>query len=195
MNAPRIGLIYGGARCCWDDEAAVLPLLVGCEVVRIGINDVGAVVPELDHWVTVHPEKLGPWGDARRANGYPSDYVRWSFSGLDKGQVDRVLEGWIHGSSGLYAVHVALHGLEVDGAVLLGVPMDATPNAFRNERGWAHFERYRTEWEAVAAEIRPAVRSASGWTRDLLGSPTRDWLVGLDTASGMIVDPAPPPVV
>lgn len=190
----RIGLIYAGARCCWPDETAALPMLAahGVEVHTIAVNDRGAQIRRLNHWTTLHSdaEHMGKWERQRVRNGHPGGYVRW-------GQTlnpwcDRECRNWAKGSSGLYAVDVALNGLSLDGAVLVGMPMDQTPNAFRDETGWAHFERHRYQWTEPDAWpfLQRSVRSMSGWTRSILGAPTAEWLAAI-AGTGEGIGPIP----
>lgn len=86
------------------------------------------------------------------------------------------------GTSGLYAVQIALEELGFDGVILAGVPIDAAGGANDPESLMADAERvarYRPEWLKALPEIGVRVRSLSGWTRELLGAPTSEWLAGL----------------
>lgn len=86
-----------------------------------------------------------------------------------------VREDWKNGSSGLYAVQIALH-FGAPGVVLCGMPIDDSPH-FHRETGLAKgipelIAMHRKPWLDNAEYLRKAgVRSMSGWTRDLLGSP------------------------
>ena len=86
------------------------------------------------------------------------------------------------GTSGLYAVQIALEELGAEGVILAGVPIDAghgarSPHSLMGEP--ARVERYRAEWIKALPAIKHRVRSMSGWTRDLLGAPSPDWLTQL----------------
>lgn len=166
------GLVVGGA----DNWTA--DILAACRLfqpdVVIAINDVGTILPCVDHWATLHSDKFPRWEKARRELGATTDYTRWSCS--EGHYVDRIVRNWFGGSSSLLAVDVALNGLDLDRVVLAGCPMDERPNAFRTERGWAHFNRFRAGWERAEREIAGRVRSMSGWTREKFGAPDADWL-------------------
>jgi len=166
-------LILGGAECVLADltkhcaQYGSLPWLV------IAANKIGMFYPgHLDHWVTMHPEQLAPWKKHRRRRGGNDDYVTWA--GRRPDLVDRVTTH-SGGSTGLFAAKVALVDLGCERVVLCGVPMDDTPHFIRGAVG-DHYEQYRCQWEAYIQELAACVRSWSGWTRELLGAPTEEWL-------------------
>jgi hypothetical protein len=39
------------------------------------------------------------------------------------------------------------------------------------------YETFRRGWEARRQELEDRVRSMSGWTREYLGAPDREWLM------------------
>lgn len=187
----RIALILGGADCVWEDVGAARALVR--DPVFIAVNDAGAHWEgHLDHWVTLHPEKLVgkyhhtynrdslSWERQRAERGYPGGYETWSRR--NPGWVDYIIGHWGAGSSGLYAVTVALHlGLR---AILCGVPMDARPHfagatgAEDEDGNWAEWEQHRSKWRDKRHVIAGRVKSMSGWTRELLGAPTPAWIHG-----------------
>ena len=73
---------------------------------------------------------------------------------------------------------VAFH-LKIEKVVLCGVPMDEQGNVDGREN-WALKEVmiHREGWNKRYDLLKDRVRSMSGWTRELLGEPTRDWLDG-----------------
>lgn len=86
-----------------------------------------------------------------------------------------VREDWKNGTSGLFAVQVAL-SLGAKKIILCGIPIDDGPH-FNTERGLSRgtqdvIPMHRKPWIDAAAELRNSgVRSMSGWTRGLLGGP------------------------
>lgn len=178
---PRIGLVHGGGRGAMRESNRALCLLAdaGAVVRYVCVNDIGAVFPgQLHEWATLHPDKLPAWEAARAERGHPDVGTRWTVS--RSAHVDRLVRTWTGGSSGLLGVDVALNGLGMDGAVLCGVPMDDRPNDYNPQHadGWGQFRRFRSAWLRVPVleVIRPRVRSMSGWTRELLGAPTEEWV-------------------
>jgi hypothetical protein len=87
------------------------------------------------------------------------------------------------GTSGLYAVQVALEELGFDGVILAGCPMDAAAGTLAPEHSLMteaeRVDRYRPEWLKALPEIGSRTRSMSGWTRKLLGAPDAEWLASL----------------
>ena len=163
-------LVLGSAHSVWRDLARVEAVTGPWQGPVIATNDLGIVLPRLDHWATLHPEKMPDWIAARRANGLPDTYRTWSHTA---GSVDHVVKGWSNGSSGLLAVGVAL-ALGADEVILCGLRMDKQRNHFRTEKGWGQALRYRAGWQSKQGLMRGRVHSMSGWTRDLLGAPP--WL-------------------
>ena len=168
-----IAAILGGAVGVWSQlaklrEVADVSLVVAC-------NDAGVTYPgHLDGWATLHPEKFGTWRARRRGNG---DYRAFSIKlAHGCGDTEIVPERW-RGSSGLYAAQIALDEFGADKAVLCGVPLIAKDRHFfdRNNE-WSDAENYRKGFQAALPVIRDRVRSMSGWTRELLGEPSPEWL-------------------
>lgn len=188
----RTALVIGGAACVWEDIAAAKA--IDYQAV-IACNDIGAEWPdELDAWVSLHPRSFttGPnWRQRRADNGHPPAKRYFGHPAAFKGRQAMALDlatfvtptdydfaGEKSGSSGLFCAKVALVDLGFDRVVLAGVPM--TPTAHFNEkRNWTKANAsgrtsahgFRNSWMAVPKEYRDRMRSISGWTRVLLGSP------------------------
>jgi len=125
------------------------------------------------HWATLHAEKLGGWMAQRKAAGLPDGYQTWS--SVKRTVVQNHFNGLTGGSSGLYAVSVALQALKHPRILLCGVPMNLSRNAFSGQ-DWHSYKRYRKGWEREREWLAPRVRSFSGWTREMFGAPTRQWV-------------------
>jgi hypothetical protein len=158
-------LVLGGADCLWRDLASLgrwTPELV------VATNDaIAAYSHRIDHAATLHPEKLVGWRLDRWRNGGNGEYLTWSRRNPEL--VDRILTGWNQGSSGMFAVGVALE-MGAERVVLAGVPMTETPH-FHSPAPWEGVRHHRDAWEKRADEMRGRVVSCSGWTRELLGGP------------------------
>jgi hypothetical protein len=190
-------LVLGGASCVWRDVAVLETLIDGFwPGLVIAVNDVACRWPRsLDHWATVHPEKLtspngwrnprgGPhgWLAQRAALGRPGGFLLWSE--WDKAKFlnvpHRRLRQWASGSSGLFAVSVA-YKLGCTRVILAGVPMDPRPH-FRestlhdHRMGWTSYRAHIKAWRDNQTRLRERTRSLSGTTRAMLGAPTLDWL-------------------
>lgn len=182
----RACLVIGGAARVWNDIEAALDL--GEFHGAVACNDAGATWPgHLDAFVTLHAEKAGLWMERRRRAGLPmpdriighdtvktstiripdclTDFLPYRFPG----QVDS-------GSSGLFALKVALIDLGFDKAVLCGVPMENWGAHFFDPTVWNGAESHQRGWRQAMPVIRDRTRSMSGWTMKQLGSPTPEWL-------------------
>ena len=168
-------LVLGGANSLEKDKAQALELfephlIIACN--HAGRDEVGRV----DHWVTMHPDLMPMWLAARKAAGRPAPGKLWHArhrpSGLDSTQI----ESW-GGSSGLLCVAVAFE-LGVQRIVLAGVPMRKTFDHYDKLGPWNEAREYWPRWEFHRPKMVDRVRSCSGWTQELLGSPTREWLHG-----------------
>lgn len=179
----RVALVLGGAGNLWTDVEAALDLgeyhgVVAC-------NDAGAAWPgELDALVTLHAEKAPLWTERRVRNGYPWPKHILGHEGLGRvpplcmtGSTDYRFPGQATtGSSGLFALKVALIDLAFDKAVLCGVPMDSAPGHFFDLSAWTGAMSHRRGWHEALPIIKNRARSMSGWTREILGAPEEEWL-------------------
>lgn len=177
-------LVIGGADCIWRDVAA-LEAMLGHEWdgLVIAANDVGVHWPRrLDHLVSLHAEKLARWREERVKAGRTDRVETWGRSSYKS--VDHAFRPWPGGSSGMYAVTVALH-LRCTRIVLCGVPMTKDPHFAESKvhpvgKRWTQADAHWRAWRKPEnlGRMRGKVRSMSGRTRMLLGGPTPSWLDG-----------------
>jgi hypothetical protein len=147
----------------------------------IAVNDVGSHWPRrLDHWCTLHPEKMPAWVKDRTANKHPDGYITWARRGV-RG-IHRAIESWAGGSSGLLGVAVAFQ-LGCQRIVLCGVPMNRDPHFAESKvhpkgKPWSSCDAHWKSWTKgeIVNRMKGRVRSMSGKTRDLLGAPDPEWL-------------------
>ncbi len=166
----RNALVIGGAECVEADLAA----LGEWDAVVFACNDFAAKYPgHIDHFCTLHPEKLHKWRKARQDKGLNTDFEAHSHKRRALcGEVTLHTE-W-GGSSGLFCVTVARE-LGFERIVLCGVPMDVRPH-FDRPKDWTDAMHYRRHWEKRAYEFKPFARSMSGWSSEFLGKPDDTWL-------------------
>lgn len=175
----EVALVLGGADSLWQDYAAAAGMVARPHLV-VATNNAGRDWPgRVDHWVTCHPEKLRQWLEDRVRRGHRLGARLWcppSRSGAHvTGLTVSPVPGYRGGSSGLLAVHVARH-VGAERVVLCGVPLTTTGRHYDDARPWQEAQVYRQQWTREADELRQWCRSMSGWTQDLLGSPTVAWL-------------------
>lgn len=80
------------------------------------------------------------------------------------------------GSSGLFAVKVALEDFGFDKVICCGIPMEEGAG-YSNDpnRIWHTAVRHRKGWSQVLPRIKGRVFSTSGWTKKLLGHPGNEF--------------------
>jgi hypothetical protein len=176
-NAPVTALILGGANTLEADKAAALDLFTPDLI--IACNHAARDEPRrVDHFVTMHPDLLPHWLGQRRAAGRPEPGRLWHARHRPCPVEATPVENW-GGSSGLLCVAVA-YELGVGRIVLAGVPMVKTARHYDNDQHWFECAQYWPAWERWKPRMMGRVRSLSGWTANLLGLPTREWLAGGD---------------
>lgn len=179
-----LAFVIGGARCAFEDAAQAYSLAVPDVV--IVVNDAIAYWPgKADAAATLHPRYLVEkrWMQSRSNRDYPR--VERVFSQTPRRYVTDVIdymwpEMTFTGSSGHYAVKIALEVFECDRVLCCGVPMDESPH-FNDAAPWTDVHRFWEQWELSFPRLSGRVRSMSGRTRALLGEPTGDWLNGADS--------------
>jgi len=175
---PKHGIVLGTAPCMWDDlERAPRGLDVIC------VNGAGFLYLEpIAMWCSIHGSYMRGWIEKRRAAGASMDFLAYgNFSKHeDPGEVipwNRPNGG---GSSGMYAVTVALES-GYDKVILCGVPLEGQQRYDYKESAEVvpsptDYKHYRSGWINNREMFAGRVRSMSGWTRELLGAPTEEWL-------------------
>jgi len=173
MNTRPTALICGGAASVFEDIEAAKKLFQPSAI--FAINNILADIPDVDHFISMHPMKMPGWLKKRRENGFlvdPKDYWTAKDKTPPKGFEFKTIPN-TRGGSGMLAVFVARYlGYK---SVLAGIPMTVVGAHYHNTRPWAECLHYRIVWERNES-IRHDVRSMSGWTREWLGFPDEEWL-------------------
>lgn len=138
-------------------------------------NDVGIYLPKLDHWATLHTNKLGTWKqcrwqthegmeDAKYHAIDPRPFVDYLWVGLTP----------LMCLSGYFAMQISWV-MGCDRIILCGCPGNETKRFFeaasRPDSGYGRDgprEQLEHEMERLP-EFKAAVRSMSGWTREYFG--------------------------
>lgn len=182
-----IALILGGAPSVWQDLEDAKALLNRRHIV-VAANLAGL---EYDHplagWVSLHPDNLGEWV-RRKGATWARLFAPEPHAACPDAEI--VAERW-PGSSGSYALQCALFELGATGAILCGVPMDSAAGHFSNPGAWAGTDDYRRAFEAALPEVGGRVRSMGGWTADLFGKPTAEWVGAIDNIRPAGISAAP----
>ena len=184
----KLALVVGCANEVWQEVEAAQKLAafdtIYC-VKMAGIHwDQGPFV-----WVGLHPEFMEKYKEERRKLGLSDDYVTVGPLQSETGRhhaitSDRyVTYKWpgmtASGSSGLFGVKVALDDGH-DRVVLAGIPMTRETGHFARGAPWLQFDCFTPAWTQMKPKLIGRVKSFSGFTRDLLGPPTKEWLDGAE---------------
>ena len=127
----------------------------------------------INHAVTLHPDKLQLWLPRRRAAGFNVPDKVWAHR-VYEGSVTDWTRDWA-GSTGLFCVKIARE-LGFVHIITCGVPMTKEADHFIRNEPWHAANGFLRGWVAHLEELRPYVRSYSGWTKEQLGEPTEQWL-------------------
>lgn len=170
-------LVLGDASCVMTDADAALKLFKPDAIFatnNIGLRWKGHV----DVWCTLHPLKCTDWPGMQaavetRVNSGRNRPELWAHN--MKGGVDFRTSDW-GGSTGLLAVKIAMEK-GFGRIVLAGVPLSSELAHYYNPgRPWKSATNFHRAWRKRMMWLGPRVRSMSGWTRELLGPPTAEWL-------------------
>lgn len=175
------GLVLGSANCLQKDIDAVLKM-ANFEVV-VAAKGAGLVWPfELNGWVSLHPDRMQKDRDERDRNGYPVADVHFGHQrkenceGIDV-WYDYKFEGQLRsGSSGLFAVKVALEYFHCDQVVMCGIPLLRDEGRIDGKETWNGASSFHKGFEEAMPAFKDRVRSMGGWTALRVGLPTTTWL-------------------
>lgn len=171
-------LVVGSSETAFDEVISLNSFFDNTPVTVFCVNLTGSFWKWSEfNWVTLHPELLADYEKIRKTANLPDCYrtigplesecdIRLPYLWDD--QIDS-------GSSGLFAVKAALDTGH-DRVICAGVPMEPRAGHFHRRSVWDQCLGFRRGWEQSLPHIEAKVRSISGWTKDLLGAPTPEWL-------------------
>lgn len=142
---------------------------IGCDLMAAGLDAFKCPLP----WKYVasgHTEDLSSikaYAGLRKQTGYKLIHYQ-KHIGVD---IVVPLDVWEGGSSALLGVMAGIK-LGYNKIVLCGVPLQgANPG-----HPGADYSMFQGRWTEIVSVLCNYVRSMSGWTRQLLGYPTAEWL-------------------
>ena len=175
-------VVAGCASCVWDDIDKIE--LNKKDV--LAVNDIGLYLFRITHWASCHPVIINSGSAIRRVR---LDHCRREDSFLshipdyssNEGLADFI---WtipqLQGTSGMFGTLIGLY-LGYSKIILAGIPLDSSPHFYAQKSKYSNFDRegIHKSWKKINDLIfEDKVRSLSGWTRELLGEPTKEWLNG-----------------
>ena len=167
-------LIVGPAPSLKEDRKALerldveflLDRMAAYDVMAIGL-DMAEYIGRIDHVATYHSYELPDFRKRREAIGGNTDYETHSHEQFE----DLVNRLWPYvppsGSSAMLGIEAGM-GMGYKRIVVAGCPLV--------DRKYTVTCDFRPGWIARYDVIKDAVRSMSGWTMELLGAPTKEWL-------------------
>ncbi len=127
----------------------------------------------IDHAITLHPDKLPLWLPKRKASGFNDPPKIWAHRNYE-GAVTHWTRDW-SGSTGLLCIKIARECGYVH-VIACGVHMNVESNHFIRNQPWNAAHGFRRGWIAHSRELKPYLRSMGGWTQEEFGAPTEEWL-------------------
>lgn len=174
-------LVFGRAKGVWDEIVDFRRKHARGDEVVIAVGRAGQDYPgRIDHWVSFHAELFDKWTTYRQARGFPNLTMYWTALASGRSRAAECAGYKINsvqcngGSSGLIGIRVAQHlGLKV---VLCGIPMEPEAAHYDENGQWNEALVHQKIWEKHAPELKPWVRSMSGWTQRVFGAPSAEWI-------------------
>jgi hypothetical protein len=168
---PKNLIVIGSAPCARDDLGALKKALgrYAYRYLAVGLDAADIYCGRLDYIATYHPAEIDQIRERRDACGGNLDYEIISHD--PRPGVNIFIADWWKpsGSSSLLAVQAGLK-LSFRRIILCGCPLTG-----KNATG-GRYEEFHKGFEAVKDKISGPVRSMSGWTQELLGAPTDEWM-------------------
>lgn len=180
---PDVALVVGGSQRVLLEFylAAQLCFQAGATFETFVANDMIAELEQCDHAVTLHPYKLQArenWLGRRAAKGLSMPREVWCHrTDADSPAITKTLRQVNPGrtSTGYFATQAAMH-CGHDRVILCGVPMTMEAGHVVRHQVWDQVRHFTQVWTDHRTELAPVVRSMSGWTSELFGQPTVDFL-------------------
>lgn len=164
-------LIIGRAPC-WEDDLKKIEELIG---VYYDVLAVGKDCPykgHVDYFATYHRTGIPLYREKREKEGLNTDYKVISHLPFktEKDKVDFIYKYEPpSGSSALLGSLMAIQ-LGYTKIILIGCPLEG-----KNDKDQS-YSPFKRGWNAKYRLVKDCVRSMSGWIKELLSEPTKEWL-------------------
>ena len=168
-------IVLIGCAPCWKDDLDNLKAIIDdFDVMAVGMDC--PYNGHIQYFVTYHQEDIPIYKMRKRNANYDSNFL--VISHKQNIEVDIIeLHKNPTGSSALLGV-VAVIRLGYKKIILCGCPMEG-PNKNKFAKSYNHFQR---GWMSRFAEIKDFTRSMSGYTREILGKPIKEWINDIQTS-------------
>ena len=172
-------IIMGGAKCVWDDLKKAKKLIEKHDLAAV--NDIGVHYPErIHHWLSLE-RRISEWYEQRNNNHHPMDVLVHVY------YHDRLLDHKRHINyfwkmekspimSGVFGP-IALKALGYKRIILAGIPSDKQPRFFDPpDKDYHPWKCSQGSWLNHKDYFDDTLRSMSGFTKEVFGEPTKEWL-------------------
>ena len=176
----KVAAIIGCAPCWENDLNQFKSICNDFDVFAIGLDC--PYKEEIKYFVTYHIEDIEAYKRKRTGDykiiSHTNDFIKYSRERRKKPEwantnVDIVYPHQApSGSSSLLGTKAALFKLGYNKVVLIGCPMDT--GSIENKA--KSYSVFRKGWLYFKSDLVGKVKSMSGWTKELLGEPTKGWV-------------------
>lgn len=171
-------LVLGGAKCVYDDIAAATEQFGQPDIV-VAVKDIWVTYPRVDYVVSYHADRLPAELEERDRLGLQRPIAAYVYHGTPIPRMPLRVE-CVHSPGGSSGLMGAMLGCRIaDKAVLCGIPMDPQMPHFnmrKEGRPWVSATVFQPVWLGERGSLFGRVRSMSGWTKELLSLPDKEWL-------------------
>lgn len=168
-------IIVGAAQCVVNDMYEAIKLIESengyseFDYIAIGFDAINKCRWPIQYFATYHPSEIAMTKERRAGMGGNTDYKVISHIQYQD-MVDMIIPFEApSGSSALLGVLAAIK-MGYQKIIVCGCPLIGC-----NDKGY-DYANFRKGWEAKLNEIQAFTRSMTGWTREILGAPTREWI-------------------
>ena len=183
--ANKVAAMIGCAPCWENDLERLISFCPDFDIFAIGLDC--PYKSRIDYFVTYHIEDIEAYKNKRMKEGLSLDYkvishtndftkycrernkkAKWANTNVDIVYPHQAPSG----SSSLLGTKAALFKLGYNKVVLIGCPMD-TGSIENKDKSYSVF---RKGWLHFKSDLIGKVKSMSGWTKELLGELTKEWI-------------------
>jgi len=148
-----------------------------CDYMLIGLDSVEKIPWPAKYFATYHPSDIEPAMERRKQYGGNINFEKiiahqqHHNNATGRDLVDLIIPCEPPtGSSALLGVLAGIR-MGYEKIIVCGCPLIGV-----NDKNY-DYANFQKGWTAKLNEIKNVTRSMSGWTRDLLGVPTKEWLI------------------
>lgn len=166
-------IIILGIAPCLEEDLSKVANHDQYDFMGIGLDCSDRVLFNVQHFATYHTTEFPELKNRRQRAGGNIDYITHSHQQPADRLWPLVAPSPLSGSSSFLGTQAAV-GMGYTKIILCGCPMQGM-NHDPNKR--ERYDNFQKGWLKFAKEMfKGRVRSMSGFTADLLGYPTREWL-------------------